>query len=93
MSCSCVHNRESIETESRTINEFRELFIKRMTVDSITRDRRRRDYNQAVFGFRRDGRTYMCFNEIDLDMILQCFDNAAKDLRREWCDVESCRRK
>lgn len=31
------------------LNLLRELFIRRMTVDSETTDRRRKDFNQAIF--------------------------------------------
>lgn len=33
------------------IQQLRELFIKRMTVDSETQDRRRSDFNQAIFEY------------------------------------------
>lgn len=58
---------------------LRSLFIKRMTVDSETKDRRRKDYNQAIFGYRSDGGTFPCFEPMDMDMVLDCFDNACKD--------------
>lgn len=93
MACNCVHNQREIEAEKKSVEQLRELFIKRMTVDSISLDRRRRDYNQAIFSYRDDGSTYQCFYNMDLDMVLECFDNAVKDLRRTWCNVESCRRK
>lgn len=65
-----------------TVSRLRELFIKRMTEDSETQDRRRKDYNQAIFGFCDDGSTYQVFNDTDMNMVLQCFDDAVKDL--EW---------
>ena len=61
------------------IETLRSLFIKRMTVDSETKDRRRKDYNQAIFGYRSDGDTFPCFEPMDMDMVLDCFDNAVKD--------------
>lgn len=65
------------------VSELRRLFIKRMTEDSETQDRRRKDYNQAIFGYCDDGiRTYQVWNEISLDMVLQCFDDAVKDWKR-----------
>lgn len=93
MACNCVHNQREIEAEKKSVEQLRELFIKRMTVDSETQDRRKRDFNQAIFNFNEDGSAYQVFCETDLDMVLQCFDDAVKDLRRTWCDVESCRRK
>ena len=94
MACSCKHNEERIEQGKQYIAELRELFIKRMTVDSETQDRRRRDYNQAIFHYSDDGkRTYPVWCETDLDMVLQCFDDAVKDWRRLFCDVDGCRRK
>lgn len=93
MSCSCVHNQQRIQIEKERVDALRELFIKRMTVDSESQDKRRRDYNQAIFGLKADGSSYPIWNYIDIDMVLQCFDNAVKDLRRTWCDVEDCRRK
>lgn len=93
MGCSCKHNQDNISHEEKRIATLRELFIKRMTVDSESQDNRRRDYNQAIFGLRADGSSYPMWNYIDIDMVLQCFDNAVQDLRRTWCDVEDCRRK
>ena len=96
MGCSCKDNREQIEEGFKTIEKFRELFIKRMTVDSETTDRRRKDYNQAIFGFWDDEPekgSYMIWSETTLEMVMQCFDDAEKDWRRSWCDVETCRRR
>lgn len=116
MGCSCKHNQEAINDFYRTIEEFRELFIKRMTVDSETHDRRRKDFNQAIYHYRSKedvdewnkfvdenpqlkcckceyGSSYAVFTEIDLDMILECFDNAVKDYRKTFCDVKECNRK
>ena len=65
------------------ISELRGLFIKRMTEDSETHDKRRKDFNQAIFGYRDDGvSTYQVWNETTLDMVLQCFDDAVKDWKR-----------
>lgn len=58
---------------------FRSLLIKRMTVDSETKDRRSKNYNQAIFGYRSDGDTFPCFSPMDMDMVLEAFDNAVKD--------------
>ena len=93
MSCNCHHNREAIESGMQDFAKLRVLFIKRMTEDSLTQDRRRADYNQAIFSYEYDGTTYQVFDGTDMDMVLDCFDNAVKDWRREFCDVPNCRRK
>lgn len=94
MACKCKHNREEIKEGKKTIAELRELFIKRMTVDSEHNDRRRKDYNQAIFcKYREDGEHEQVFNGTTMEMVLQCFDDAEKDWRRTWCDVENCTRK
>ena len=72
---------------------FRELFITRMTVESDHNDRRKKDFNQAIFGYRDDGGTYAVWSETDMDMVLQCFDDAVKDWRNSFCDVDGCTRK
>jgi len=93
MSCNCVHEKEEIENGYRHFDELRELFIRRMTKDSETTDRRSRDYNCAIFGYRENGSTYQVWSDMDMDMVLKCFDDAIKDWRRSFCDVEGCRRK
>ena len=93
MGCNCKDSRQEIEAGKRLLGEFRELFIKRMTVDSEHHDARRRDFNQAIFGYRDDGSTYAVFNGTDMDMVLRCFDDAVKDWRKSFCDVEGCTRK
>lgn len=113
MSCRCEHNQEPINEGKETIAKLRELFIKRMTIDSDHNDRRRKDFNQAIFHYeagesvdewnkecekfnlpkKNYGRTYAVWSEMDMDMVLQCFDDAAKDWRKTWCDVKNCTRK
>ena len=93
MACSCVHEREEIESGYRHFHELRELFIRRMTEDSETNDRRSKDFNAAIFGYRDDGSTYAVWTDTDMDMVLKCFDDAVKDWRRSFCDVEGCKRK
>ena len=99
MGCSCKDNIEWIEESKKNFAELRELFIKRMTVDSDHNDRRRKDYNQAIFHWYSDEEnkipenTFQVWSEMDMDMVLQCFDNAVKDWRKTWCDVENCTRK
>jgi hypothetical protein len=100
MACNCKHNQQEIKDGKAVIEELRELFIKRMTVDSEHNDRRRKDYNQAIFHWWEEDeaeadphKTFQCWSEMDMGMVLECFDNAVKDWRRTFCDVESCNRK
>lgn len=113
MGCNCKDNRQEIAEGRELLNTFRELFIKRMTVDSDHCDRRRKDFNQAIFRYEDDdevdswnetceavglpkktyGKTYPVWSHTDLDMVLQCFDDAVKDWRRTYCDVETCNRR
>lgn len=113
MGCSCKDNTDAIDYGKQLLAEVRELFIKRMTVDSDHNDRRKRDYNQAIFHYedqkevdawnaeceifglpkKKYGQTYPVWSEMDMDMVLQCFDDAVKDWRKSWCDVESCTKK
>ena len=99
MGCNCKDNREAISYGKKTIEELRDLFIKRMTVDSQHNDRRRKDYNQAIFAWWDDEpdktpkNTFPVFSDMSMDMVLQCFDDAAKDWRKSFCDVENCTRR
>lgn len=113
MGCNCKDNREAIEDGKKLLAFFRKLFIARMTVDSDHNDRRRKDFNQAIFRYesreevdawnrdcekyglskKRYGQTYPVWSEMDMDMVLQCFDDAVKDWRDNFCDVENCNRK
>lgn len=113
MSCNCKDNQEAIDYGKQLLADFRELFIKRMTVDSNHNDRRRKDFNQAIFHYesnedvdmwnrecdifglpkKRYGQTYPVWSEMDMNMVLQCFDDAVKDWRHSWCDVDKCSRK
>ena len=113
MGCNCKHNEEPIKDGKKVIEELRELFIKRMTIDSKHNDRRRKDYNQAIFHYESDedvdmwnkdcekfglkkkqyGLTYPVWSTTTMDMVLKCFDDAAKDWRKTWCDVDNCTRK
>jgi hypothetical protein len=104
---------QEIQEGKMTLAFFRKLFINRMTVDSNHNDRRRKDYNQAIFHYEEDeevdswnaecekyglakkeyGKTYQVWSEMNMDMVLQCFDDAVKDWRKSFCDVENCTRK
>ena len=97
MSCNCKHCQQEIDEGYDVISKLRDLFISRMTVDSETNDRRRREYNRAIFHYYKDekraSQTYQVWSEIDMDMVLQCFDDAVKDWRKTFCDVKDCSRK
>ena len=56
--------------------DLRALFLKYLTVDSETNDRRRKDYNQAIFD---DKEGWAVFNGTDLDMVMEKFDKALKE--------------
>lgn len=58
---------------------LREEFLKGLTVDSETRDRRRKEFNQAIFDAERG---YAIFNGTDLGMVMEKFDQAVKEMRR-----------
>jgi hypothetical protein len=64
---------------------LREEFVRALTVDSETRDRRRRDYNQAIFAPQERG-GYAIFTGTDLSMVLDAFDAA---VRRATANPES----
>jgi hypothetical protein len=55
---------------------LREEFVRLLTTDSPHQDKRRRDFNQAVF--MADGRAV--WTETDLDMIMSKFDKAARNV-------------
>lgn len=94
MACNCKHSRQEIEEGKQLLAFFKELFIRRMTVDSDHNDRRRRDYNQAIFFYDDYTQEHKaCFDGTNMEMVLQCFDDAVKDWRRSFCDVENCNRK
>lgn len=49
MGCACKDMAREIADYRKQIHDLRNCFIKRMSVDSETNDRRRKDYNQAIF--------------------------------------------
>lgn len=65
--------------------ELREEFVRLCTLDSETKDRRRREYNQALF-FPADNSIWSgcsIWSSIDLDMVLEKFDKAVKNINRK----------
>lgn len=57
------------------IDRLRAEFLRLLTVDSETQDRRRREYNQAIF----DPTGYAIWSSTDLDMVMEKFDKAVKN--------------
>ncbi len=57
------------------VENLRYEFVRLMTVDGPTNDRRRREYNQALFD-PETGRAN--WTSIDLDMVTEKFDKAVK---------------
>lgn len=53
-------------------------FLRLLTEDSETGDRRRKDFNQAIFDAERG---YACFTGTTLDMVMDKFDRAVRNLR------------
>lgn len=58
--------------------ELREEFLKALTVDSETKDARRREFNQAIFDAEKG---YAVWTGTDLGMVLAKFDRAAKIMK------------
>ena len=92
MACNCKHMQQEIADYKKQIEDLRDCFIKRMTVDSETQDRRRKDYNQAIFCDYGRGEHEQVFYGTTMEMVLDCFDNAVRDYRKKFCDVKSCSR-
>lgn len=62
-----------------SIEELRCLFLKYLTIDGSTQDARRKEFNQAIFD-RKEG--WAVFHGTDLDMIMEKFDAATKELEQ-----------
>ena len=60
------------------VNALRDEFVRLLTEDSETHDRRRREFNQAIFDAERG---FACFNGTDLGMVMEKFDRAVRNLR------------
>jgi hypothetical protein len=54
-------------------------FLKFLTEDSPHRDRRRRDFNQAIFNAEGG---WAIWSSTDLDMVMEKFDKAVREVRR-----------
>jgi len=57
---------------------LRDAFVRRMTIDSVTRDGRRSTFNQAIFAQADEGGRAV-YVHTDLAMVLAAFDRAVKD--------------
>lgn len=64
-----------METE---LDELRRLFLQYLTVDSITTDMRRKDFNQAIFNAEEG---WQVFAVTDLTMVMNKFDEAVRTLK------------
>lgn len=93
MGCNCKNNEREIQQGRDLLKEFRELFIKRMTIDNGT-DKREKDYNQSIFFLSETtGEHEQCFYDTTMEMVLDKFDLAVKDWRKTFCDTDNCKRK
>ena len=89
MSCNCKHNQAEIARDAKAAEALRELFVKRMTIDSTHNDRRKKDFNQALFIYNEIADEWRpAWSMITLDMVLHAYDNACKDLKKIYCDEE-----
>lgn len=61
--------------------ELRAEFVKLLTTDGPTKDRRRREFNQAIFAAADKG-GWAVFNGTDLEMVLTKFDRAVRRIDR-----------
>ena len=58
-------------------DELRAAFVRALTVDG-SRDRRRRDFNQAIFDADEG---WAIWSSTDLDMVMTAFDHAVAAMR------------
>jgi len=58
-------------------DDLRAEFLRLLTEDGPTNDRRRRDYNQAIFAPDEQG-GYAVFTRTTLDMVMDKFDRAVR---------------
>ena len=61
------------------MTQLRNEFVKMLTVDSETSDRRRGEFNRAIF-FHLSG--CAIFSDTSLEMVMDKFDRAVKNLTR-----------
>ena len=58
--------------------QLRLEFVRLLTEDSETHDRRRKEFNQAIFDAERG---FACFNGTDLGMVMDKFEKAVRNLK------------
>ena len=63
------------------MDELRQEFLRLLTEDSETSDRRRREFNQAVFAPEEEGGRAI-WTGTDLEMVMSKFDRAVKNLKK-----------
>lgn len=74
-----AHRVDVSHASAAVAQNLRAEFLRLLTEDSETDDRRRKEFNQAIF----DGeRGFACFNGTDLSMVMEKFDKAVKNLGR-----------
>lgn len=61
--------------------DLREEFLRLLTEDSETNDRRRKEYNQAIFDTMENGGCTV-WTSTTLDMVMDKFDQAVKGIGR-----------
>lgn len=60
------------------LDELRDEFVRLMTTDSSEQDRRKRDFNQALFDMATGESLWApC---VDMEMVLEKFDKAVRNL-------------
>lgn len=59
------------------LTKLRKKFVYFLTIDSETQDRRCKEFNQAIF----DKEGWNVFTNTDLDMVLEKFDRAVKEVK------------
>lgn len=58
-------------------SELRDEFLRLLTQDSETNDRRRKEFNQALFNAEQG---WAIWNQTTLDMVMSKFDKAVQNL-------------
>jgi hypothetical protein len=67
-----------LSIEDEFLAALRAAFLYKLTTDSTTRDRRRADFNTAIFDANEG---YAIWTETDLSMVMDAFENAVKFVR------------
>jgi hypothetical protein len=99
MACSCKHLEQEIQDYTKQIESLKVLFWNRLTTDSSHQDRRKKDYNQALFHHWSDEdpnderNWFQCWSDMTPHMVMRAFDAAMQDWRKTFCDVDGCKRK